>query len=653
MLLLLLACSGPAETPPPEPPPAPCAPAPVLHLVDLPGRVSGEAPPLEPLTRWTPDTSTWSVDGLSLAGVAVLEVRLREAPADDAQLRVLPTMVGGQGGEAEAMYREVRMNVEGQTLRADLRSVLSSSRRGEAVTGLLQGLRLELSAGTLAEVQLLGDAALYPEAASVAGGDVGGVRRPSWALHPGASVELEIEIPAEGALVWSGAGAGARVLRVGEATLHRDAQAEWTHQRVPLDAYAGQRVRLTLANEGPGLALFGDPRVVTPRRGCEPDVLVYLIDTLRADHVGGALTPFMNLLAAGGLVAADAWSSSSWTKPATVSLFTGLLAPVHRVGGGGYTEQLRPDIPTLQARLRAAGWRTGSFVANPLGGGLSGLDQGFGAATHPFHWKDDIGPLGKVSAAQLREASLAWLDEEPDQPFFAYVHSVEPHEWGQPPYPGDTPAARYALSVQDADLHFGRMMAELKRRDRLDNTWVVLLSDHGESLGEHGLLGHGSALFEEQVRIPLLLDGPGLPPGRLEAPAHIVDVAPTLLDALGLAPLPEADGRPLPAPGAPGREAVTASILRYLAPSDVPPQHAMKRADGAKVIAWEDGQALAFDLEADPQELDAIDASALQPALMQQIEAQSARGTALGAVEGLGTSSGGDLQMLRELGYVE
>ena len=310
---------------------------------------------------------------------------------------------------------------------------------------------------------------------------------------------------------------------------------------------------IRLANRGTGVALFGQPRVVSVANGGRAgDVVVYLIDTLRADHVAAfgarfdGITPTLDRLIGEGVGFEMALSHSPWTKPTIATLLTGLLPTTHRVGSQTLSDRVPGSVAMVQERFRSAGWRTGSFAANPLGSTLSGLERGFGTAVAPRFWRRP--ELGQhPSAAQVRGELLRWIDLEPDRPFFAYVHVMEAHPEGRHYHGRDLPEGftPYAASVRAADADLGALLRALEERGRIDDLQLVVLGDHGDSFGEHGSRweGHGTSLFQEQIQVPLVFwrrGGPHREP--VSSPVGLADVSPTLIDLFGLPPLEHADG---------------------------------------------------------------------------------------------------------------
>jgi arylsulfatase A-like enzyme len=313
-------------------------------------------------------------------------------------------------------------------------------------------------------------------------------------------------------------------------------------------------------------------------------------------------------LAREGIVFQHTISSSNWTKPAIPTLMTGIWETTHRVGAESYTDRLPEGVPVIQERFRNAGWRTGSFVANPLGSTLTGLTRGFDTALPPRYWTGRIGPLGSPSADQLTDAFFSWLAEEPDQAFFGYLHAMEVHRFAegayQNPPAGMTP---YDASLQDVDRKLGDLLEKLTALPRGRDLLLVVVSDHGHSLGEHGREGHGISVYQTEVHIPLVLWSKGkLAPRRVLGIASLADVAPTLLDMLRLSPLPDAQGLSL-APLMSGdvgqvHDFVPSCLLRFVRFPDAPQQFTVVSSQLEKVIRVAGGETNLFDLKTDPVE---------------------------------------------------
>jgi arylsulfatase A-like enzyme len=475
-----------------------------------------------------------------------------------------------------------------------------------------------------------------------------------------------------------------------------------------------------LAAAGRVAAAAGLPGVeaAPPAPEGAPDIILIVVDTLRADALScyGARrfsTPVIDGLAARGARFADAVAQASWTNPATASILTSRLPTDH--GMTGHRGRIRGDVRTLAEVLAARGYRTAGVVANLLVSKAYGFDRGF------QHWDEepDHDPLAvhrtmlasrlaraagrgpsrteTISAAEVVDRALA-LIEDGGRPFFLYLHLMDPHDPYAPPAdlaaaadPGYAGGLRFSQGtlyrilrgeehVTEADLRHARalydaevagMDRELARlveriRERLDagRAVVALTSDHGEEFMEHGALGHEHSLYQELIHVPLIVSRPGtIPEGVVvgEAVSHI-DVAPTLLEAAGLAPEPSFAGRSLvplargEASAGTGPVVSEEDYIGYRTAS----HHLRAARDGRwKVIlsspnvfrlgVW---RREVYDLAADPGETSPLPAEAEEARLAEQIlRDRLARGLAeAGLQEGLDAETE---QRLRALGYVQ
>ena len=305
-----------------------------------------------------------------------------------------------------------------------------------------------------------------------------------------------------------------------------------------------------------------------------PPIVLIVIDTLRSDRLpvygyGGVATPAIDRLAADGLVFERAYSHTPLTLPSHASIFTGQLPERHGVRdnrGYHFDPSGRPYLPR---DLRRAGYRVGGAVSAYVlhrssgFGGVAGAGDGAGdtagetadddGAGFEF-WDDamvirDNVALGGVArqGVETLETLRPWLAEVAvgEAPFFLFLHLFEPHSPYTPPEPfASTVASPYDGEIAEADRVVGLLLAELDRAGRYDDSLVVLLSDHGEGLGDHGEDEHGLFLYREALQVPLILKGPAgwSAEGRVAAPVQLVDVLPTLFDAAGLEPPAEIDG---------------------------------------------------------------------------------------------------------------
>lgn len=258
------------------------------------------------------------------------------------------------------------------------------------------------------------------------------------------------------------------------------------------------------------------------RDGRRPNVVVVLIDTMRADSLaayGGdeRLMPRLNRLAEHALVLGDVQSNTSWTRPSVASLFTGLHPEEH--GAIDRHTRLSESNLTLAEVLHSEGYRTAAFVSNFANVGVqSGFNQGFDVFEE---LKSDRFPYAR--AAEVTESVLGWLQGTPqtDAPLFLYVHYLDPHtpylSGGDYVFGGHRTILSYHAELTYTDANVGLFLDHMRRALGPD-TVLLVLSDHGEEFGDHGEGGHGHALYRELVHVPAMLEGPGVTPGRLDAP---------------------------------------------------------------------------------------------------------------------------------------
>ncbi len=520
-------------------------------------------------------------------------------------------------------------------------------------------------------------------------------------LPPSSSAAWYLRVPEGGQLLVrtraTGSGPSSRVVvRLETDTQSRhllDAPAE--SARVALSP-AGAIARVEVANEGSAPVTLQGMEIVWPAErpspaaslAKRPNVIVYLIDTLRPDYLGTyghptPTSPEIDAFAAESLVFEHAWAQASWTRPATASLLTGLYPTGH--GADKEDHALAPDKTTLAEILSAYGYRTAGFVANHLVGKRYGFDQGYD------DWTEE-----KESAAQLGERALQWIDAGKG-PFFVYLHTMEPHSPYTPEerfaapfafdgYTGDrdTPALlrlgqlgqlapdglrylkwQYQGEVRQNDAAFGALVSALRQRHLLDDTIVVLVADHGEELLEHGGTEHAKTLYQELVHVPLVVHLPTKPlrEARIHEPVQQIDVLPTLLGILGIRS----------SIALPGRDLSAWWLGRALAPRTLPFLFAEERftvtnkdavrLGPLKLIVNNDGQRLwragtyleLYDLAHDPSERDNLEARLpiTRTFLFQEIERFRAEQSAA-ATEGKRLKlSDDERDQLRALGYIE
>jgi arylsulfatase A-like enzyme len=344
----------------------------------------------------------------------------------------------------------------------------------------------------------------------------------------------------------------------------------WQDVRVPLAALAGRRVRLRFSTRpGPlasmgALGVFGEPIVTTPRRGPGPPVHVVLIslDTLRARSVGayGAerpTTPALDALAADGALFENAFSTAAFTLPGHMSMFTGLWFRTHRAFG--FFSVLPLEHRTIPELLQGAGYATlaatsGSWI-------IPGL--GFRRSFDVYYER------GPVTPAEARTAlphmnftrGLASLRENPDRPQLLFLHNYQAHApylapKSYVPLVGGLAAGApdeeqrrlaYEAAIRYVDDQLGAFLDGLDALGIRDRTLVIVTADHGEAFLEHGIVEHTHDVHDEIARVPLVVRLPGLtrPGTHIVEPVSLADLAPTIADVVGLAPMAAVDGTSL------------------------------------------------------------------------------------------------------------
>lgn len=416
----------------------------------------------------------------------------------------------------------------------------------------------------------------------------------------GTEVAYYVDVPGAGELVLrrlveNGAPGGRLAVTLQEEGKAAEVKelAPGSAARLELPGREERLLRIALRSVGPALDASGGLLVASPvvrgerrdrtastagRRPWSgpPNVIIYLVDTLRADRLGcyGAAkptSPDIDAFARGATLFEDTVAQASWTRPSVTSMFTGLSPLAH--GVRTTEDRLVEKAVTLPELLKAAGYRTAAFSTNPHISAETGLAQGFD--------EFQLFPEGLRSEVVNRRV-LRWLDEhraeQGKSPFFLYIHTLDPHAPYEPPFdmlqrfaPGVAPltgrveeirlvyAARGAARAQgraqlsalyDAEIggndrSFGELLKALRERKLYDSALVLFVADHGEEFDEHGFLGHGNNLYAESLHVPLIIKWPGQTRGeRVKRLAQHVDLLPTILRAAGLRPpdgLPGAD----------------------------------------------------------------------------------------------------------------
>jgi arylsulfatase A-like enzyme/Flp pilus assembly protein TadD len=277
-----------------------------------------------------------------------------------------------------------------------------------------------------------------------------------------------------------------------------------------------------------------------------PNVILITIDTVRADHLGcyGAKniqTPTIDALARDGVLFERAISQVPLTWPSHTAILTGLYP--FQNGVQDFTGQpLDARFRSVTQAFKQRGYATGAVVSAFV------LDRSWGLARGFDFYDDAFAPeafanrdLGLVDrrAGESVDHSLAWLKKNPRRPFFFWLHLYDPHSPYDPPEPyrSEYQGHLYDGEISYADHELGRLIAWLKRNRLYDSSLIVFLSDHGESLGQHGEHEHGFFVYNATTHIPLIVKPPagsGIRPGRVSRPVETTAVAPTLLQAAGI-----------------------------------------------------------------------------------------------------------------------
>jgi arylsulfatase A-like enzyme/Flp pilus assembly protein TadD len=278
-------------------------------------------------------------------------------------------------------------------------------------------------------------------------------------------------------------------------------------------------------------------------------VLIVTIDTLRWDRLGfsghDVATPNLDALAASGTTFTNAVTVAPLTLPAHSSLFTGQYPPRHGVRANGIF-RLNDDAETLAEVYREAGFATGAFVGAFVLDRRFGLEQGFD------HYDDELPEENPVSTAyfaerparEIVERATAWIRARRDEPFFAWVHVFDPHApYAAPPPFSERYPDEYDAEIAYTDHALGPLLAAVSA---MDDSLVVMTSDHGESLGEHGESTHGLYIYDSTTRVPLVMTGSSVPEAhRVDSLVRIVDIAPTVAELSGLTLSSAHDGESL------------------------------------------------------------------------------------------------------------
>ena len=293
----------------------------------------------------------------------------------------------------------------------------------------------------------------------------------------------------------------------------------------------------------------------------EWNVLLVTIDTLRADRVGAygsslGLTPTLDHLSTEGVRFSDAYAHVPLTLPSHATILTGEYPFTNRVRDNG-TFRLDASKPTLAKALKAARYRTGAFVGAFVLDARFGLNAGFDTYDDRMTSSGSALEVVQRSAEEVLRPAADWilqtgshppLGTQHPAPWFAWVHLYDPHEPYEPPEPYRSRYASdlYAGEVAYADASLGAFLDRLRGAGELARTLVIVASDHGESLGEHGERTHGLFAYNATLRVPLIVwTADRTARSVVSSTARLVDIAPTVLDLVGVIAPQALDGRSL------------------------------------------------------------------------------------------------------------
>jgi arylsulfatase A-like enzyme len=311
------------------------------------------------------------------------------------------------------------------------------------------------------------------------------------------------------------------------------------------------------------------------RQRSATNVILISIDTLRADHLScygyqRPTSPILDKFASQGLLFEDVSTTCPWTLPAHASLLTGLYP--RRNGVRARTDRLRDDVLTLAEVLREHDFITSGIVNSHWLSKTNGLDHGFEEFLYVKEYADRTKPT------RVEDEARNWLSKRRDKKFFLFLHYYDVHSdyhslphyekqfvrpyngivdgstsqlldfrYGRIPLPNQADTEHlidlYDAGVRQMDDGMERLFALLEEKNLLDNTLIIVTSDHGEEFMEHGGVLHGRTYFQEVLHVPLIMRGPNLPKGRrIKNITSLLDVMPTLLAMLGIPPPPGLDG---------------------------------------------------------------------------------------------------------------
>lgn len=384
------------------------------------------------------------------------------------------------------------------------------------------------------------------------------------------------------------------------------------------------------------------------------NVIVYVIDSLRWDKFrihnpkSRVQTPNLDAFFKRSVVFTNAYVQGNWSKSTAASLFTSMWPSLHQ--GHLAKSKLPKGVKLPQQLFKRAGFHTIGLIANGYVSERQGYHRGFDKYYNYITMK------GPSRGERIFRETMAWLDKKGDKPFFLYLQTVDPHLPYRPPMkyrklyfdfskrprpslnPNNTGSvadwlqkskktlsprnweyynALYDGEITYTDHHFGLFIAYLKKRKLLENTVIVVTSDHGEEFRDHNSVGHGHTLYDELLHVPLVIFAPGLvPEGRVvTTTTEVIDVMPTVLEMAGLRPYDKHRGKSL-LPLLRGPEPLM-PLAAFCAMGSLASAIMIGRYKLIRYYAW-GGKDMIFDLKSDPKEQH--DLSKTRPILMRYLD---------------------------------
>jgi choline-sulfatase len=385
-----------------------------------------------------------------------------------------------------------------------------------------------------------------------------------------------------------------------------------------------------------------------PAQSQPPNVILITLDTTRADRMGflgsqRGLTPNLDALARQSVVFTHAYCQVPLTTSSHATILTGTYPQFHQVNDFGVP--LAQDLPYAPYIFRGRGYHTaafvGSLVLDPVSRSAPGFDRGFDSYDAGFHRRrtgEDRYQAIERRGGEVVAHALAWLNQHPKGPFFIWVHLYDAHDPYDPPEPYKS---RYASAPYDGEIAYadsavGKLLTHLRGQRLYQGSLIAVMADHGEALGEHGEATHGIFLYDETIRVPLLIKLPGeRAAGKyVESRVGLVDVLPTVLQAAEVPVPQEIQGqsllallKPAPAGKATGKDLTLPLDRPAYAETDYPHRtfgwSSLRALRTGKYLYVEAPHRELYDQSADPKEEHNLSATsvAVSDTLSSQLDA--------------------------------